>query len=225
MCPSSRVGPLHPANKGPLAGRRLQGLLSLEWLSAFFPEYSREGVALCNCASELATKSGAGSPPPQAHAQGSWLQSRESPEVRNWFFLHFSIPRSVIFFLVQIQSYTSTASFSSFCLSTEGDPSPQFLCCTFSLPVFNHAPMSRQVVPMAPWRCFCHFVAWIQVLRPQYAVFEGRSNFGSPTSSPCWLLCLLHCIFIAKYEVHDKIWEAFICKVELIEQECLGKKC
>ena len=40
--------------KGPLCGRGLQSLLSFEWLFAFFPQHSRERIALSNCTWELA---------------------------------------------------------------------------------------------------------------------------------------------------------------------------
>ena len=68
--PSSGVALLCSAGKGPLAGRNLQSLLFLEWLFAFFPQHSRERIAVSDCASELATETGAGSPPPQVRAQG-----------------------------------------------------------------------------------------------------------------------------------------------------------
>ena len=98
-----------------------------------------------DCALDLGTEPGAGSPPPQVHQQGSQPQSRESPAVRDWIFLHaalrfFSCPDTVLCF--------PSHSFSSLCLSTEGDPSLPFI---LSLPVCNHAPMARQVVPVYPW--------------------------------------------------------------------------
>ena len=80
MCTGSRVVPLCPTNKGPLAGWCLQGLLSfLESLYTFFPPSSREGTVLSDCTSELAIEPGAGSPFPQVNVQGSWSQSRGSP--------------------------------------------------------------------------------------------------------------------------------------------------
>ena len=131
--------PLCPTDKGPLAGWRLQGLLSLERLYAFFPQLSKKGITLSYCACELMNEPRTGSPPSQALQQGSRPQSRESPqpwimlEIGSFSVFFFPFP-SLWFSLVQIQSYTSTASLSlPFCLSTEGDPTPPFLRHQFAI--------------------------------------------------------------------------------------------
>ena len=72
-----------------------------------------------DCTSDLATEPRAGSPPPQVHDPGSWLQSREIPQLEIGSFpirvsVFFSCPDTVLCF--------ASCSFSSLCLSTEGFP-------------------------------------------------------------------------------------------------------
>ena len=72
-----------------------------------------------DCTSDLATEPRAGSPPPQVHDPGSWLQSREIPQLEIGSFpvrvsVFFSCPDTVLCF--------TSCSFSSLCLSTEGFP-------------------------------------------------------------------------------------------------------
>ena len=127
----------------------LVGTGSLCPLKGYIPSsHSTPGRGLfspiADCASELVTKPRAGSPPPQVCEQVSWPQSRESPKVRDWIFLcpnqwFFSCPDTLLHF--------PSLSFSSLCLSTEGDPSPLFI---LSLSVCNHEPMAHQIVLVGP---------------------------------------------------------------------------
>ena len=133
--------------------------MSLEQLSTFLPQPSREGTALSDLASELSPEKD-----PQA-----WIML----EIGS--FSIFSVPPSVVqggFSLVQIQSYTSTASISPPLSLHRRGPLPSVPAPpVFSLPGRNHAPIAHQVVPVSPWRCFCHSVAWIpgiQAFWPQY---------------------------------------------------------
>lgn len=73
------------------------------------------------CTPDLATESGAGSPPPQGHDLGSQFLSRESPSVRYWLFLcpvlccfFFPCPDTVL--------CSPSHSFSSFVSLQQGVP-------------------------------------------------------------------------------------------------------
>ena len=113
----------HSASLG--YGLWLAGIGSLCPLNSYIPSsHSTPGRGLffptSDCASELLTKPGAGSLLLQVHEQGSRPQCGESPAVRDWIFVHpgswfFSCPDTVLRF--------HSLSFSSRCLSAEGDPS------------------------------------------------------------------------------------------------------
>ena len=128
------------------------------WVGYIHSSHCTPGMGLLSpttdCASELVTEPGAGSPPPQVCEQGNRPQSGESPTVRDWIFLHLSL----WFF-----SHADTVlHFSSLFLlplylcrrgSLSSIPSPPVL----SFPVHNQAPMACQVVPVGTWKHLCHF--------------------------------------------------------------------
>ena len=141
------------------------------------PQHTREGITFSNCGLH---------PCPNHQARG-WLPSfpgapsgqpgpsrRESPSFKDWIFLRpgpwfFSCPDTVLCF--------PSLSFSSFCLSAERDTSPPFLV---SLPVCNHAPMARQVVPVSPWKRLPPGLLSSKSLSFNTALFVRQGNFGFP---------------------------------------------
>lgn len=183
--PSSRVLSLcQPANKGPLAGRGLQGLLSLECLFAF-PQHSRERIAFSDYTGNYLLKLGLA-------YRLSRLTNRaeKAPQLEIGSFSVFSLPWSVVFLLSKYNPTLPQPLFL-FLLSLHrrrsllSVPIPPIL----SLPVHNHAPMARHVVSMVLWRCFCHFVAWISgipsLLASILLCLRDRGTLGPLTSLPC----------------------------------------
>ena len=122
MCPSTGGVPLHTADIWSPAVRPQQFC----FLSGHKPcSHSTPGRILLSptvdCTPDLTIEPRASSPPPQVHDQGNHPPSRESPSVRDWIFLclspgFLSCPDTILCF--------PSLSFSSLCLSVEGDSLP-----------------------------------------------------------------------------------------------------
>ena len=173
-------------HKGPLGGGGvLQCPLSLEWLFAFFPQHSREGIALSTCAWELATELGLAPLLPRYTKR-----LEKALELKIGSFSIFFCSPTHVFSLVQIQPSTSAISLSlSFVFLQKGIPPLRSYAAFFISPSLKSCIYGPSHCPHGPLEMFlslCSLDSWN--FKPSclnISVFEGEGTSDSLTSLPC----------------------------------------
>ena len=144
---------------------------------------------IAHYASELVTEPGLAPFLPRYSNRAAGPSLEKAPQL-DWIFLHpgpwfFSCPDTVLHF--------PSLFFSSLCLSTEGDPSPPFLCLLFYLSQFTVTPVWPVMLSLwVPEGISITFAAWTLGVQSPLAstllCLRDEGTLDLPTSLPCWLL-------------------------------------